>query len=232
MPPAEDTARRPVTAGDVRYAVVDVETTGLDPRTHRVVECAVVELDARGVLVAEWSSLVAVPGDGEIGASFVHGITREMLRDAPAFAEIAPELVRRISGRVLVGHVLAFDLGHLAHELTIAGAVPPDMASGGICTRDLARRHLPAGRRSLELCCAATGVIVRDAHTALGDARAASGLLRWFIDRGHDAEWHGAAIAARGLAWPAVRGASRSLPRTAGTTSGAVTGTPSSRGRT
>jgi DNA polymerase III epsilon subunit-like protein len=40
------------------YAVVDVETTGLDPDTDRIVEVAVVRCDAAGRIVSEWSSLV------------------------------------------------------------------------------------------------------------------------------------------------------------------------------
>lgn len=205
---------RPVRSGEIRYAVLDVETTGLDARSDRVVECAVVELDRSGGELDRWSSLVAVPGDGEIGASFVHGITREMLAGAPSFAALVPELVRRLAGRVVVGHVLAFDLGHLAHEFQLAGVDLPDVRSGGICTRDLARRHLPPGPRTLERCCAATGVVASDAHTALGDALAASGLLRWFIDRGYEGEWRGATDAASALRWPAVdRGTDPALPR-------------------
>lgn len=186
----------------VRYAVLDVETTGLDPRTHRVVECAVVELDGAGAELDRWSSLVAVPGSGEIGASFVHGITRAMLAGAPTFAELLPEIVRRLEGRVVAGHVLEFDLGHLAHEFALAGSRLPDVAAGGVCTRELSRRHLPPGRRSLELCCAATGVPVVDAHTALGDALSAAGLLRWFIERGYSPEWRSATAAARAVDWP------------------------------
>lgn len=205
---------------DARYAVVDVETTGLDPRVHRVVECAVVELDRHGTVTDEWASLVAIPGSDELGATWIHGITRSMLAGAPTFGELLAELVRRLSGRVVVGHVLSFDLGHLATEFHRAGAVLPDAVRGGICTRDLARNHLPPGRRSLELCCAAAGVPIADAHTALGDARAAAGLLRWFIGEGHAREWQDRVAGAMLLAWPEVepehgRPRSVAVPRSA-----------------
>ncbi|MDA8291858.1 MAG: 3'-5' exonuclease [Actinomycetota bacterium] len=201
-------------SGTVRYAVVDVETTGLDAHVHRVLECAVVELDGDGLELDRWSSLVSVPGDGEPGASFVHGITRAMLAAAPTFPELLPELVRRLSGRVLVGHVLAFDLGHLAHEFALAGTRLPELGAGGICTRELARRHLPPGGRSLALCCAATGIAVHDAHTALGDALSAAGLLRWFIAQGFSGEWGDAVAAARATEWPDPgSGPDPSIPR-------------------
>lgn len=190
-------------ATGAHYAVVDVETTGLDAGVHRVIECAVVELDPSGGVVDEWVSLVAIPGVEEPGAGFVHGITRSMLEGAPSFAEIIPELIARLSGRVVVGHVLDFDAGHLAAEFQRARIALPDLVAAGLCTRDLARLHLPAGRRSLEICCAMTGVVILDEHTALGDARAAAGLLRWFIEAGHSTGWQDRIDAAPYLAWPA-----------------------------
>jgi DNA polymerase-3 subunit epsilon len=187
---------------DLGYAVIDVETTGLDAQVHRIVECAIVELDPSGDIVDEWVSLVAIPEAEELGASFVHGITRSMLAGAPPFAELVPELVARLSGRVVVGHVLEFDASHLAAEFRRAGVELPDLVAAGLCTRDLARIHLPSERRSLEVCCALAGVQLTGPHTALGDARAAAGLLRWFIDAGHGFGWADRALAARGLGWP------------------------------
>ncbi len=186
------------------YAVIDLETTGLDPRVHRVVELAVVEVDATGSVVDEWSSLVAVPGTAELGQSALHGVTRAMLVGAPSFAELAPELIRRLAGRVVVAHVLEFDLGHLETELRRCGIETADLRRSGICTRQLAQRHLPPGPRTLEACCSATGVRIEGAHTAIGDARAAAGLLRHYIAAGHAPEWAGQLEAARALAWPGV----------------------------
>lgn len=186
------------------YAVIDVETTGLDPRTHRVVEVAVVEADADGSIVEEWSSLVAAPGTDELGQSALHGITRAMLVGVPGFAELAPELLRRLAGRVVVGHVLEFDLAHLEMELRRAGISTPDLRPSGLCTRQLARRYLPPGPRTLSACCRAAGVRVEGAHTAIGDARAAAGLLRHFIAAGHSPEWEERLRVALALSWPEV----------------------------
>lgn len=187
---------------DIHYAVVDVETTGLDARVHRVVECAIVELDGSGRIVDEWVSLVTIPGSDEPGAAFIHGITRSMLRGAPEFAALVPEILVRLTGRLVAGHFLAFDAGHLAAEFRRSGEELPDVATAGLCTRELSRRHLPPARRSLEVCCAAAGIRIVDAHTALGDARAAAGLLGWFITQGHDRLWADRVLAARSLEWP------------------------------
>jgi len=182
-PQAQPRGHPPVKVGLVapRYAVIDVETTGLEPGIDRIVECAIVELDGAGRVLDDWVSLVAIPGSEEPGASAIHGISRRMLSGAPTFPELIPELVRRLAGRILVGHVLAFDAGHLGAEFARAGMPLPDLVADGVCTRDLARDHLPPGPRSLEACCAAIGVAHHGAHSALGDARATATLLRWFL---------------------------------------------------
>jgi DNA polymerase-3 subunit epsilon len=190
--------------------VIDVETTGLDANVDRVIECAVIGLDRGGRVVDEWASLVTIPGDEELGAQFVHGITRAMLDRAPAFPDILPELLSRLAGRVVVGHVLAFDVACLAAEFRRAGTDLPDLAPAGLCTSDLAQLHLPDSPRSLESCCAATGVRIVDPHTALGDARATASLLKSFIDAGCVVDLRDRLVAALALCWPDVPGPRRS----------------------
>jgi DNA polymerase-3 subunit epsilon len=189
-------------AGAVRYAVVDVETTGLNPATTRVLECAVVELACDGRVLREWASLVSVPGEGELGASWLHGITRSMLTSAPSFQELAGELATQLAGHVVVGHVLDFDLAHLAAEYARCGFVMPDLRRAGICTRDLARAHLPPGPRSLLACCDALGVPCPAAHTALGDALATAGVFKAFLHLGVVPGVRAASARAATLVWP------------------------------
>ena len=69
------------------YAVVDVETTGLDPTVDRVVEVAVVRCDEQGHPVSEWSTLVQP--DRDPGPTTVHGLTADDLAAAPRFTDVA-----------------------------------------------------------------------------------------------------------------------------------------------
>jgi DNA polymerase-3 subunit epsilon len=199
------------------FAVVDVETTGLDPATTRVLECAIVELAADGHLLGEWTSLVSVPGEGELGASWLHGITRSMLVAAPPFRELAGELAMHLAGHVVVGHVLDFDLAHLAAEYARCGLELPHLRRAGICTRDLARANLPPGPRSLVACCRALGVRCPAAHTALGDARATAAIFQAFLRLGVVPDLAGASARAAALTWPAFASppncSSRAVPR-------------------
>ncbi|PWJ48453.1 exonuclease, DNA polymerase III, epsilon subunit family [Quadrisphaera granulorum] len=166
----------PGTAG---FAVLDLETTGLSPRTERIVEVAVVHVSPEGVAGTEWSTLV-YPGRPTVGATHVHGIRPADVRNAPRFAQIASALVDVLAGRVLVAHNANFDVPFLRAEFERAGVTMPDVPR--LCTLTESRRHLPQLlRRKLADCCAAAGVRLTGAHSALGDARATAGLLACYL---------------------------------------------------
>src|ERR1700733_7470604 len=92
------------------FAVVDVETTGLAPAGTRMVEIAIIEMDRSGRLIDEFCTLLAIPGEGPLGAEFIHRISRPMPASAPRFEDVAHTICERLSGRIIVGHVVAFDI--------------------------------------------------------------------------------------------------------------------------
>lgn len=162
------------------YAVVDVETTGLDPALDRIVEVAVVRCDAAGRSVSEWSTLVH-PGR-DPGPTAVHGITDDDLATAPRFADIAGRLATELEGAVVTAHNLAFDASFLAAEWGRAGVDRP--SAPGLCTLTLARALHPgrAEGYSLAACSAAAGIAQPEAHRALADARVTADLLATLLD--------------------------------------------------
>jgi DNA polymerase-3 subunit epsilon len=164
-----------------RFAVIDVETTGLRPEESNVVEVAIIELDASGAACSEWSTLINPPGSGPLGATQIHGITRAMVADAPTFETIADQILERLTERVIVGHVIEFDISHLTREFERALVPLPDLRTTAICTRDLARRYPLVAPLTLANCCAQLGIEAHDAHSALGDTRATVELLRFFL---------------------------------------------------
>jgi len=108
----------------VGFAVVDVETTGLDVRSDRVVEIAVIHTDAAGRVDDEWTTLLNPCGP--VGATHIHGITPIDVRRAPRFAEVIGELNARLAGRALVAHNVPFDMGFIQMEYARAGwPMPP-----------------------------------------------------------------------------------------------------------
>ncbi|WP_017537822.1 exonuclease domain-containing protein [Nocardiopsis halophila] len=192
------------------YAVVDVETTGITPASHhRVVEVAVVHVDDSGEVGSEWSTLLN-PGR-DLGAGHVHRIRAREVRKAPLFEEVAGDLAELLRGRVVVAHNLPFDVRFLAAEYARMGVEVPLSPSQGLCTMGLSRRYLRGtGKRSLEGCCRSAGLRLVDAHSALGDAHAAAGLLRHYLAAAPTPRpWAELLAACAALDWPHVQRSGR-----------------------
>lgn len=119
---------------EYRYAVVDVEGNGCQPPD--LVELAVVPVE-RGVIgeLATWLFQPAQPITPM--ARRIHGITDDMVKDAPVFANLALDVQAHLDGAVLVAHNASVDLGVLKRKLP--GFKPDDVLD----TLRLARRLLP-----------------------------------------------------------------------------------------
>ncbi|WP_340381676.1 DEDDh family exonuclease [Streptomyces sp. SS7] len=149
------------------YAVVDVETTGL-ARDDRIISAAVYRLDARGEVEDHWYTLVNPERDP--GPVWIHGLTSEALEGAPLFQDVAEEFAERLAGRVLVAHNAVFDWQMIAREYARAEREAP--VRQRLCTIALSKElRLPLPNHKLESLAAHFGVVQRQAHHALDDAR-------------------------------------------------------------
>jgi len=164
------------------YAVVDVETNGCRADADRVIEVAVVRVERRRI-VDRWRTLLRPDRPIPRWITRLTGISEDDVADAPAFDEVAGELVRRMRGAVFVAHNAAFDARFLRAEFTRAAR---DWSPPILCTVRLARRLLPGvPGHSLDMLAAHFFVEIRDRHRALGDAEAtAEILLRLLAMRG------------------------------------------------
>jgi DNA polymerase-3 subunit epsilon len=188
--------------GDVLYAVLDTETTGLSPQLqHRVIELAVVLVDEQGNVESEWSTLLNPNRD--LGPQHIHGIRASEVLNAPSFGDVAGFLAEMLLGRVLVAHNLRFDRLFLDAEYDRLG-VPFPLAPGmGICTMTVAGELLVGSGRSLRDCCQEARVPLVGWHAALNDARATAGLLRHFISiTDPDWPWKSEVSALSEVPWP------------------------------
>ena len=173
---------------DRRWVFVDVETTGASPARERVTEVGIVTVDTDGDAqrVSEWSSLVnpGVPIPPEI--QWLTGISNEMVRDAPRFAELAEQLYDRLSDAVFVAHNARFDYGFLKAEFARAGY---DWRAATLCTVRLSRTLYPdRGPHSLDAIVARFGLDGAERHRALGDARLLWRLMQCLRRRHGEAE--------------------------------------------
>jgi DNA polymerase-3 subunit epsilon len=163
------------------FAVVDIETTGLDPhRGHRIIEIAVVHVEANLVAGNVWDTLVNP--DHNIGPSEVHGLHLYDVEGAPRFAEIAGAVLDLLEGRILVAHNARFDVGFLAAEYRRLNL---RFAPSALCTLELAH-DLDLPTRLCD-CCDCLGVKPGEGHAAFVDAQAVAALLPQLLVRARDA---------------------------------------------
>jgi DNA polymerase-3 subunit epsilon len=207
---ARPPARPVVAASAPGFAIIDVETTGLSSGSHRVLELAIVRTDTRGHVIDEWTC--RFNPQGPVGASHIHGIYDRDVARAPLFVDVLPEVSSRLAGAAVGGHNVRFDLAFLRAEYARAGWSLPFLPS--LCTLEASYTYLPQlDRRRLTDCCAATGIGIQHAHSALGDARATATLLRSYLDPHYGLPPHPdhLAIATQGLAitWPTRPGGAR-----------------------
>lgn len=167
--------------GDVRFAVVDVETTGGAAwRGHKVIDIAIVEVQG-GRIVDEYETLVN-PGSAIppmiVGLT---GITTPMVAQAPYFDHIADEVHERLAGRVFVAHNVMFDWSFVSAELAQTSGGVPDVPK--LCTVRMCRRLVPQLRqRNLDVVTRHFGVEIHARHRAYGDALATARVLLRLLD--------------------------------------------------
>ncbi len=160
---------------DSPLAIVDVETTGLDPDNDRVIEIAVVHM-WRGEVTDSYVTLVNPGRDLPPEVVSITKITPESLVDAPRFDSVAAEVARRLEGRVFVAYNLPFDRGFVTAELARAGVtwVPDAGIDPLVFVREL---HKTQGSKRLSAVAARLGIALDNAHRADADAIAAGHVL-------------------------------------------------------
>lgn len=164
------------------WVVVDVETTGGSPRQgHRVTEVAAVCVSG-GEIRRTFATLVNPDRRIPSMITALTGISDEMVREAPRFHEVAPELTEVLRGRVFVAHNAAFDWGFLCSEME--RAVGGRLDGRQLCTVRLARKLLPQlPSRSLDALARYFDLEIEARHRALDDAVATAHVLLRLLDR-------------------------------------------------
>lgn len=162
---------------------LDLETTGVDPETDRIVTGSVVRFG--GGLPTESQSWLSDAGGVEIpaGATAVHGVTTEVARTAgrPAGAVVA-EMIDAVvasvtEGLPVVAMNAAFDLTMLDREARRHGVVPlTERAAPYVLDPKVLDKRVDAyrkGGRTLTDLCRHYVVALDGAHTSDADAVAA-----------------------------------------------------------
>ncbi len=163
----------------LKFACLDTETTGLSPAGGGKICEIAVSVSCNGQPVEEFSTLVnpGIPIAPEVIA--IHGITNEMVKDAPTFEQILPRLIDVLDGCVLVAHNADFDLSFLRAEFEACGVHFPPYPV--VDTLKLARKSGKFERNRLGLIAQELGISCEGWHRAMADTKMAEQIFYYFL---------------------------------------------------
>lgn len=156
------------------FVVCDLETTGLSPRQHEIIEIGMVRVES-GEITASFHSLVRPVQKLPVSIRRLTGLDDNQLKTGPGLPEVLPQVLAFLHDYPLVGHNVAFDKSFLE-----AAAGP--LKNPVYDTLELARILLPAspGYR-LGVLCRFLGVENQNEHRSLSDALATVELYRKLV---------------------------------------------------
>ena len=160
--------------GMENFVCVDLETTGLNPKTDRIIEIGMVKV-REGKIMDQFSSLINPRQQLEERIEQITGITQKELENQPLQKEILPQILEFLEEDVLLGHRVLFDYSFLKRAFTNE-KIPFERK--GIDTLKIARKVVAdCESKSLPKLCSHYGIEYHP-HRALSDALATVELYR------------------------------------------------------
>ena len=153
----------------MKYAIIDIETTGMGIQGNKITEIAIFIHNGKEV-VEEYSTLVNPECNIPYAITRLTGINNIMVATAPKFYEIAKKLILITKDCVFVAHNVNFDYNVMHKEFSELGF---PFKRKKLCTIRLSRKLIPGlPSYSLGKLCASQGIKINDRHRAKGDAEA------------------------------------------------------------
>ena len=168
-----------------RFIIFDVETPNY--RCNRMSAIGITVLED-GVVTNEFSSLINPETDFDAFNIRLTGIDEELVRDAPTFPELWPQIEPLMSSGLLVAHNAVFDLGVLKKCLDYY-AIDWKPYARYLCTVQMGRRILPGMSHKLNTLCDYYGIALNH-HQAESDSHACAEILLRYLESGADVRQH------------------------------------------
>jgi len=160
------------------YAIIDIETTGLNARKDRITEIAIIIHDGEKI-VEKFETLINPERRIPFHITSLTGISNKMVAEAPRFFEVAKQIVEMTDGKTFVAHNASFDYNFIRSEFK---RLLYDYTQRTLCTKKLSRKLLP-GIKSYGLGSLARILNFKNParHRAAGDALTTAYLFEHLI---------------------------------------------------
>jgi DNA polymerase III epsilon subunit family exonuclease len=166
------------------FVVVDLETTGAKLPPSRIMEIGAYRI-SQGRIVSEFQTLVNPETNIPHFVARLTGISDQMVKSAPVFADIASDWLHFAGDAVLVAHDSPFDVRFLNHE--VARVFPGRrMANVHLCTVKLSRSLIPGlVNYRLHTIAEHLSIALPNRHRAADDAHATAGIFLHVLELLH-----------------------------------------------
>ncbi|MFI3211387.1 MAG: 3'-5' exonuclease [Peptostreptococcaceae bacterium] len=158
------------------FVVVDVETTGLDPKKgNEIIEIGITEIKSDEIHRNYSRFIKPVKGIPPIITEITH-ITNDMVKDAKSIEEVLPKFRKFLGDRTMIAHNAKFDIKFLNHYLEKQGLEP---ITKYICTIEMLKKepNYDGKNNKLETACKFYGIENKNAHRADSDTLATAQLF-------------------------------------------------------
>lgn len=163
----------------MKYAVVDIETTGGYPSGNGITEISIHIMEGNNV-IQTWDTLINPEQFIPNYIEALTGISNEMVSDAPVFSEVSAQIFELLHDKVFVAHNVNFDYAFIRHHLATCGFT---LNCKKLCTVRLSRKLFPGlPSYSLGRLCKSLQISLENRHRAGGDAAATAILFGMLLD--------------------------------------------------
>ncbi|MBD3638553.1 MAG: GIY-YIG nuclease family protein [Crocinitomicaceae bacterium] len=164
----------------MKYAIIDIETTGDKPVNFKVIEIAIILHDGEKEL-DRYHTLVNPEERISPFISRLTGISDTDVHDAPKFFEVAKKIVEFTKDTVFVAHNVSFDYGVIRREYKRLGY---DFRLPHLCTVQTSRILLPGYKSyGLKNITKSLGIELKGHHRAINDTEATTELFKMLYHR-------------------------------------------------
>ena len=162
---------------ELKYVVLDLETSGFDPHKDRILSVAVAKIEANKLQAKHIKEWVVYQEQARVNdAVKIHGILPSETREGEEESKVMEELVRLLQGVIVVGHHIRFDAAML--DVAFRRHFGIKFRNKLVDTADMARTEIDAFKKTgyanqrppnLDEVCQQLGINPVDRHTAIGD---------------------------------------------------------------
>lgn len=152
------------------YIVVDIETTGLDPKVNKIIEISALKIKNREI-IDKFSYLINPKCEIDDFITSLTGISNDDVKDASTIEEVLPEFLNFVGNQILVGHNISFDINFI-HDNCINNNLNV-IINDFVDTFWISQKVLNnMSSYSLKSVCKRFEIVNDNAHRALSDCKA------------------------------------------------------------